>query len=788
LVLFFQFVHFLSEKIMKNEPFIGSGLIEVLNKSVASKCSKVLNRTPASRASIDLTKEGDGERQVAAWFLGPRAENLDMFMKLVEEAITDHAYWRRNFHPEDPTVISDAIQRETGYLDAVARTKSELFKLLAQLKGSVPFSSMRYQGHMCWDQTIPGMVAYVAAMLYNQNNTATEASPVTTVLEYLVGQDLCRMFGYRTEGEGVLAWGHLTCGGTTANIEAQWAARNAKYYPVAIKKAVESGNLPGSEALEVTLSNGSKKPITDLNSWELLNLTLDETLALPERVIELILPANPSLEQREQAQQLLEENTAPYLLQNAGLLGIYSNELLPSVDGKPIQPPVFFVPASKHYSLPKGAAILGVGGKNLRAIPLNRYGRMDTTVLQQELEKCQANFEPVIGVTAVFGTTEEGNVDPLQDILNIRTQMRAQGFDFAVHADGAWGGYFASMLPRYPTPKIAASTTESGPALVLPMSSYVYQQYLCLTEADTITVDPHKTGYLPYPAGALCYRNKLMRSLVAFSAPYTNTGQDSNGSDDDQCRPNTEPDYPEEDLVMGLYGIEGSKPGAAAAGVYLSHAVIPTDPSGYGTLLGRTLFNCKLFHLALLGLNEYSDNFYVEPVPHTEIEGGVNHAVLKSLHGKSYNDFIQDSKAMEVLKEQGADLNIVCFAFNFKDADGNWNTSLAKANEFNKAIFDRCGVKLHDNIHDYRFVTSATSFPQSGYGEVFFNDYAGRLLKKEGTTSWDADSISVMRSVIMDPWLTESRDGEPFLKEVVAELGAIVCEVVRDMGGMVNGE
>jgi nucleotidyltransferase substrate binding protein (TIGR01987 family) len=47
-------------------------------------------------------------------------------------------------------------------------------------------------------------------------------------------------------------------------------------------------------------------------------------------------------------------------------------------------------------------------------------------------------------------------------------------------------------------------------------------------------------------------------------------------------------------------------------------------------------------------------------------------------------------------------------------------------------------------------------------------------------TSWDADSISVMRSVIMDPWLTESRDGKPFIIDVVAELGAIVQDVLQE--------
>lgn len=750
---------------MKNTPLTGSGIINTVKKSEASKCSRGLARPQTASTFVDLSTDSD--RQVAAWFLGPRAENLDMFIKLVEKAIIDHAYWRRNFHPEDPVVITNAIQRDPGYLETVDRTKSELFKLLAQLKGSVPFSSMRYQGHMSWDQTLPAMIAYVAGMLYNQNNTATEAAPVTTILEYLVGQDLCHMFGYQTEGN-TGAWGHLTCGGTTANIEALWAARNAKYYPVAVKKAVEKaievGDLPAGTDVEVTLSNGQTKSLTTLTSWELVNLTLDETLALPSRVVE----------QTNLSQEAFEDYTEDYLLQNIGLLELYSY-----LDG--VKPPVYFVPASKHYSLPKGAAILGVGGKNLRAIPLDKYGRMDTTVLASELATCQTNCEPVISVTAVFGTTEEGNVDPIDDIFNIRTTMRTTGFDFSVHADGAWGGYFAAMLPteapenpELPTPELPSA---GGPVPVLPMSNYVYRQYERLKEADTITVDPHKTGYIPYPAGAFCYRNKLMRNLVAFSAPYTNTGNP--GGDDDSP-------YPEEDLVLGLYGIEGSKPGAAAAGVYLSHAVIPVDPSGYGTLLGRTLFNCKMFHIALLALNEIYDDFRVEPVPHTELTDGTTgdaaRTVLKSLHEKTYNDFIQDSQAMTLLKEQGADLNIICFAFNFKRNDGNWNTNLTDANAFNDEIFKRCGVKLYDNIHDYRFVTSATSFPLEGYGQVFFNDYASRLLNLPETTQWDSDSIRVMRSVIMDPWLAESRDGQPFLKEVVGELGTIVSEVVLEMG------
>src|SRR3712207_4624326 len=109
--------------------------------------------------------------------------------------------------------------------------------LLALLKKSVPFFSMRYQGHMNWDLTIPGALGYFSAMLYNPNNVAFEGSTATTILEMLVGDDLCRMLGYQisTDAEVVAGkprpWRHVTCDGIVANIEAIWSSRNLKLYP-----------------------------------------------------------------------------------------------------------------------------------------------------------------------------------------------------------------------------------------------------------------------------------------------------------------------------------------------------------------------------------------------------------------------------------------------------------------------------------------------------------------------------------------------------------------------------
>lgn len=62
---------------------------------------------------------------------------------------------------------------------------------------------------------------------------AAEASPLTTMVEYFLGQDLCEMLGYRRRPvEGTTAakeledtpvgWGHITCGGSIANLESMW--------------------------------------------------------------------------------------------------------------------------------------------------------------------------------------------------------------------------------------------------------------------------------------------------------------------------------------------------------------------------------------------------------------------------------------------------------------------------------------------------------------------------------------------------------------------------------------
>ena len=127
-------------------------------------------------------------------------------------------------------------------------------------------------------------------MLYNQNNCAFEGAPYTTLLEIEALKHFANVFSYPTmldEDTTVPhSWGHLTCGGTVANIESEWAARNCRFLTLSLRKYTESKNQ--GKDIEVNLPNGNKKALSALTAWELFNIDNDETMNLYDRLFEKI--------------------------------------------------------------------------------------------------------------------------------------------------------------------------------------------------------------------------------------------------------------------------------------------------------------------------------------------------------------------------------------------------------------------------------------------------------------------------------------------------------------------
>jgi hypothetical protein len=340
--------------------------------------------------------------------------------------------------------------------------------------------------------------------------------------------------------------------------------------------------------------------------------------------------------------------------------------------------------------------------------------------------------------------------------------------DFPIHVDAAWGGYFASILRPAPTDAAPPKGEERDVRRYTPamaMSSYVEKQYKAFPAADSITVDPHKGGYIPYPAGGLCYRNASMRDLVSLKAPVVYHGG--------------------VDPTVGIYGVEGSKPGAAAAAVYLSHRVISTDQSGYGKILGRTLFNSKRLYAALVTLPRDDDPFVIEAIqrlpavrrgkPEPAVRAELRR-IREEIVERSNEEILADPRTMELFRELGSDQNIVSYAFNIV-VDGKRNEDVAKLNALNNAVFGQLSLGRDlDRIPDTKMFVTSSQLDPSVYGEGIVADFRRRL----GVTGSAQTPISFLISTTMDPWLTDTAKGNfiPTLMDVMRKTVLAAVEQV----------
>lgn len=699
-----------------------------------------------------LKVKGTGSDSLAGWFLGPKAENTALLQQLIQRAMDNHCNDRKNLYPDDPVYVTEEMKQTPEYKETVQVLSDKLDVLLQELKGSVPFWSYRWQSHMNWDTTLPSMAGYFGTMLYNPNNVAAEASPVTTVLEMIVGDELCKMLGYNIldNTSTPKAWGHITCDGSIANNEAMWAARNLKYYPISLAAAIENDPiLQKASGMKIKLADGTITTIADASSWDLLNLSVDEVLNMPDRL----------QSEFDISPDVLTNVMNNYSIQNIGFDGI--KQYLDSG----IQSPSLMAASTCHYSWPKSAAVLGIGANNLIKIYVDENARLHIDRLRGELQKALDKRSPVLMVVAVIGSTEESAVDPLKDILQVREEFRQKGLNFVIHADGAWGGYFTSIL-RKPERQVSKRVLLYTPTLT--MNAYVTEQYEHIQECDSITIDPHKAGYIPYPAGGLCYKNGAMRNLVAFTAPVVYHGG--------------------VDPTVGIYGLEGSKPGAAAAATYLSHQVVPLDQSGYGQILGKCLFNSKRLYSAFITMAEPDDPFIIVPFQRLPAEkNGEDPQKVKEQYDfikneivpKTNEEIMANPQAVALLPELGSDQIIITYTFNFKE-NGVLNKNVDKLNELNLNIFQ--ALSLSPGEHDHPSTTpmyvTQSQFDIDSYGKPFVDDYKVRL----GLTADNDEPVNILISTTMNPWLTDTADGN-FIPELVKALRQTVLEQIEKLVG-----
>jgi glutamate/tyrosine decarboxylase-like PLP-dependent enzyme len=341
------------------------------------------------------------------------------------------------------------------------------------------------------------------------------------------------------------------------------------------------------------------------------------------------------------------------------------------------------------------------------------------------LDTVRAEGGAVIAVVAVVGTTEEGAVDPVDEILELRGQRENAGKgSFWIHADGAYGGYLRTMtLPDRiglgePSTEVKIGSETKRIELQFPERG-ACEALERLGECDSITVDPHKLGFIPYPAGAICFKSNLVKPIARQDAPYLEDAP----SDVETER---------KSQSIGLYILEGSKPGAAAAAVWLSHRLIPLDNTGHGMLVRETIRNAFELHALLEG---YTDS---------------------------------PMKAV-CLCPPGS--NVVCYAFRPRDG----TPSLAQLNALNERIYGRFTLQEDERVYNHSFFVSRTTISPLRYSASAVEGFLSRLGRS--LDEYSKAGVFLLRSVLMNPWYAQAKArGRYFLSELTVALFQVAEE------------
>lgn len=131
-----------------------------------------------------------------------------------------------------------------------------------------------------------------------------------------------------------------------------------------------------------------------------------------------------------------------------------------------------------HYSVKKSARVLGPNGLiYVTGIPTETGGyKMDTNALKDKIMELRSQDVPILAIVANAGQTETGLVDNLECIAEI-----ADTSDIFLHIDGAYGAPF-----------------------VLSKRGRLFNG---MSQGNSLSTDPHKYMYAPYPAGSIMFRN-----------------------------------------------------------------------------------------------------------------------------------------------------------------------------------------------------------------------------------------------------------------------------------------
>jgi len=149
------------------------------------------------------------------------------------------------------------------------------------------------------------------------------------------------------------------------------------------------------------------------------------------------------------------------------------------------------VPVSVHCSFDKAADLLGL---KVVKVGLNSSFQVDVEAVKKAVN------QRTIGIVGVAGTTGLGVVDPIAELSEIAVEK-----GLYLHVDAAFGGFVLPFLKvlGFNVPKFDFS----------------------LEGVSSITVDPHKMGLAPIPAGGILFRDNSVEDAITWNVSYLAGGE-----------------------------------------------------------------------------------------------------------------------------------------------------------------------------------------------------------------------------------------------------------------------
>ncbi|KAG5188270.1 pyridoxal phosphate-dependent transferase [Tribonema minus] len=643
--------------------------------------------------------------------------------------------------------------------------RDHLQQLAARLKRSVPVFHPRYMGHMLSEMLLPGLIAQLATTLYNPNNIIAAFAP------------------------GLLL------------------ARAIKLYPLAARDACAKLQVWPVAALR------------NADDFALLNCGgAAEVLALAAAL---------------GAHRGSGSSSGALLLREVERCRTEAVGLARFAAAHPLVAELAVIaPGTVHYCWRKAMSLAGLGAANLLEAPTTQ-ARLDARALRAMLQARNAQRLPVLAVVAVYGSTEFGTIDPLHEIA----PLRGAPLHFWLHVDAAWGGYLPAIF-RDPCGgrccsgssvsagagggaasggsgggggssggggggalRTRAAVAADGGFRYFP-SARVHAATAALAAAGSVTVDPHKLGFVPYGTGALVARDRRVLRLVQQDAAYvfgSGGGSGGGGGGDEggscggvsagtgaaiasggsgggdghsgvgagtgaaaasggggggsggggsggssACGDNDEECY----RNPGHFTLEGSRPGAGAAACYANHRVLPLDCAHFGALMARTIRATEALHDALRALAPELARLR----QHGSGGGGGGSC---GGGGSSDGGGGSGGGAVRLCLPFETDCSLLCIAFN-----PCGNASLRAANAFTRCLAAAMAVRADRPVQDAAFYGSSTTVALSHLGAADCARIAAEL--GVNLASPDDTGLFLLRHTLMNRWLLSPQaPGEP---------------------------